>query len=253
MNFTGGVVHVIDTVLTIPLGLTETALAANLTALAGALTATNLLNTLEGAGDLTIFAPTNAAFSAISSAASNLTTQQATSLLTYHVINGTIAYSSSLGNGSVQTVAGESLNITVEGGAVFVNSARVILADVLYAGGVIHVIDAVLNPNNATDPEPNTETPVAQFSGASSGTAVPYTSELPPYTASTTYSGLTATTANVADGYATQSAGGAVGTGAGGSGNMGGGSQSSTGMAAVHTGAIGAAALFGGAALVANW
>lgn len=233
--------------------MTATALPANLTALAGALVATDLLQTLESAGDLTIFAPTNAAFSAISSAAGNLTAQQATSLLEYHVINGTVAYSSSLGNGSVETVAGESVNITVEDGAVFVNSARVILADVLYAGGVIHVIDAVLNPNNATAPEPDTTTAVAQFSGASSGTAVPYTSQLPSYSASTTYSGLTETTADVAAGYETQTGNGAVGTGAGGSGNMGGGSSSSSGMAAMPTGAIGAAALFGGAALVANW
>ena len=237
--------------------MADTALQANLTAIAGALIATDLLTTLEDASDLTIFAPTNAAFEAIGGTAGNLTTKQAVSLLEYHVINGTIAYSSSLGNGSVKTVNGDSLNITIEDGAVFVNQARVILADVLYEGGVIHVIDAVLNPANTSEPNAGDTSPPVLFSGAASGSVVPYTSNVPAFTASTTISGLTATTAEVASGYSTRSGGGAVGPGAGGAtptGGMGGsGSSSSSGMAAMPTGAIGAAALFGAGALVANW
>lgn len=139
MNYTNGVVHIIDSVLTVPLDLTKTAVAAELSDLAGALIATNLLTTLSDASDLTIFAPSNAAFAAIGSAAGNLTTKQLTSILEYHVINGTVAYASDLGNGSVATLGGSDVKITVEDGAVFVNSARVINADILYAGGVIHV------------------------------------------------------------------------------------------------------------------
>jgi uncharacterized surface protein with fasciclin (FAS1) repeats len=262
VNYTGGVVHIIDSVLTPPLNLSATAFAADLTYLAGALVATDLLDTLSAAPDLTIFAPSNDAFAAIGSAAANLTTQQITDILSYHVINGTIAYSSSLGNGSVATLGGSDVNITVEDGAVFVNSARVINADILYAGGVIHVIDAVLNPDNATEPDASDDAPVPQFSGASSA-ALPLTSGLP--VPSTTVSALVATTPDVAEGYETQTESGAVGTGAGGSeptggsgGGMGGGSESSSssGLAAgaKPTGAVAVGALLGGAALLAgNW
>ncbi len=55
------------------------------------------------------------------------------------VINGSIAYSSSLGNGTVATLAG-NVKITVEDGAIFVNGARIINADILFSGGVIQVM-----------------------------------------------------------------------------------------------------------------
>jgi len=214
-----------------------------------------LTDTLDTASDITIFAPSNLAFAAIGGTAANLTTAQLTDILSYHVINGTIAYSSSLGNGSVATLGRDNVTITVTDGAVFVNGARVINADVLVAGGVMHVIDSVLNPANATaEADPSATTGVAQFSGAVSGSSIALTTGLP--TATTTYSGLTATTDDVAQGYETQT-GGAVGTGAGGSqptgGSGGSGSSSSSGMAALPTGAIGAAALFGGVALLASF
>ena len=249
--------HIIDQVLTVPLNVTVTALAAGLSALAGAATATDLLTTLDIAPDITIFAPSNEAFQAIGSAAGKLSTSQLTSILEYHVLNGTIAYSSSLGNGSVETLGGSSLNITVEDGAVFVNAARVINADILIANGVLHVIDSVLNPNGTAQPEPNNDNPVVQYSGASSAPLGPLTSGIPA--PSSTISGLVATTDDVAQGYSTQT-GGAVGTGAGGTatptgGSGGGGGQttSSSAMAALPTGMVVAAALFGGAALMANW
>lgn len=239
--------HVIDKVLTIPVDVAQTALAADLTALAGALTATKLLDTLNIASDVTIFAPNNVAFAAIGSAAANLSVKELTSILEYHVINGTVAYSSSLVNGSVKTLGGSTVDITIEGGAVFVNGARVINPDLLVSGGVMHVIDAVLNPNNKTSPQPNAPSPVAQFSGASSASLPALTTGLPP--ASTTVSALVATTKDVATGYKPPK-GGAKTTGGGGKG---GGSSTSSGIAAVQTGMVGAAALFGGAALAANW
>jgi uncharacterized surface protein with fasciclin (FAS1) repeats len=69
------VIHIIDTVLTIPASDSATAGAANLTALAGALTSANLVSTVDGLRDVTIFAPSNAAFGAIASVVANLTTE----------------------------------------------------------------------------------------------------------------------------------------------------------------------------------
>jgi hypothetical protein len=244
-------------VLTVPYNVSVTALAADLSAFAGAALATDLLTVLDEASDITIFAPSNEAFQAIGSAAGNLSTGTLAGILEYHVIKGSIAYSSSLGNGSVKTLAGTDLNITVEDSAVFINAARVITADILIANGVMHVIDSVLNPNGTAQPEPNSNSPVVQYSGASSAPLGPLTSAIPP--PATTISALVATTDDVAQGYSTQT-GGAIGTGAGGTstptakpGGSGSQSSSSSAIAALHTGMVGAAALFGGAALVANW
>lgn len=48
VNFTGGIVHIIDSVLTVPVSPSDTVTAANLTALAGALTTVNLVATVDG-------------------------------------------------------------------------------------------------------------------------------------------------------------------------------------------------------------
>lgn len=134
-------IHVIDGVLTLPENVTATAQAANLTALAGAIQALNLTSTLDGLSDVTIFAPSNAAFQSISSVLSNASTDDLTSVLSYHVINGTVAYSPTLANTTVTTLGGQNLTISVINGTIFVNSARVINPDVLVANGVVHVID----------------------------------------------------------------------------------------------------------------
>lgn len=117
-------------------------MAANLTSLAGAATALNLGTTLDDLTDITVFAPNNAAFQAIGSAIGTLSMAQLTQILEYHVVNGTVAYSSALKNESVTTLGGGKVMITIEGGDVFVNSAKVVLPDVLVANGVVHVIDA---------------------------------------------------------------------------------------------------------------
>jgi hypothetical protein len=211
--------------------------------------ATNLTSTLDTASDVTIFAPNNDAFQSVASGLSNLSVSEIASILSYHVINGTVAYSSLLTNASVPTLAGRNVTITVEDGTVFINSARVVNADILVSGGVMHVIDSVLNPNNTERGNATESRPATAYSGASSATEVPYTSGLP--SATTTVTDLVATTTNVAEGYSAAPSQSAVGGG----GSAGGRSSSSSGIAAAPTGAlgaIGAAALFGGAAFFAD-
>ncbi|KAL9609305.1 MAG: hypothetical protein Q9167_005923 [Letrouitia subvulpina] len=244
-NFTGGVVHIIDTVLTPPQNVSTTAQAAGLTALVGAVSKNpQIASTLDTTPDLTVFAPNNEAFQSIASILQNITTQQLSAVLGYHVINGTVAYSSTLTNGtSVPTLAGPNVTITISGDDVFVNSAKVVIPDVLVANGVVHVIDGVLNPNaTAAAPNPEAETQSAAFPGASSLATVPFTSGVPAPTM-------------------------AIGAGAGGAGGGGGGGQETgtppatgsatgaTGTGAampMRTGAMGAAALFAGAGVWLN-
>ncbi|GIZ45784.1 hypothetical protein CKM354_000893700 [Cercospora kikuchii] len=228
----GSVVHIIDSVLTLPIDVYQTAVAANLTALAGALNATNLTEPLAASEQITVFAPTTEAFDDISSALANLSVADATAILGYHVINGTVAYSSNLTNTSVETTGG-SVNITIIDGAVFVNAARVIAADVLIANGVVHVIDSVLNPNGTAQPDPASDDAVVQFEGATDEGDVPYTSGVPTATGAPI-----PTNDDVAAGYTPPSSENAV--------------SSSEGAAPRATGVVAAAVLFGAAGFAAN-
>lgn len=90
-----------------------------------------------------MFAPDNEAFASIQNLVSTLSTQQLTSILTYHVVEGTVGYSTSLTNGAtLSTVEGATVRVTIEDDSdIFVNSAEVEVANVLLSNGVAHVID----------------------------------------------------------------------------------------------------------------
>ena len=226
-NFTGGVVHIIDTVLTLPLNISVTAVELNLSSAAGALINADLVDTVQGLSDITMFVPNNEAFQRIGSALPNLTMEEITSILTYHVVEGTVGYSTLLENGtSLATVEGTNVTITIEDGSVYVNSAMVTVPDVIVANGVVHVINGVLNPMNATA-TPNGDGSDGAFDGASSVSDSPFTSGVP-----------TPTSMVMTTGAATE-AGGAAAT-------------TAEGIAPLMTGAVGAAALFGGAAALMN-
>lgn len=130
----------IDTVLTIPVSDMVTAQVLGLSSLAGALKKANLA-TVNGLSDLTIFAPTNAAFQAIGATAESLSSTDLAAILEYHVIQNTVGYSPLLKTETLGALSGQKLMISVTGGKVFVDSAQVVLADVIVSNGVVHVID----------------------------------------------------------------------------------------------------------------
>ncbi|KAK7999224.1 Fasciclin-like arabinogalactan protein [Apiospora marii] len=226
VNYTGGVIHIIDRVLIPPQNDTNTMTQSNLTALSGAVKAANMGPQLDGMKDVTIFAPDNNAFVSISSLLANMSATDVGKILGYHVVPGTVAYSSMLKNSTIKASDGTDLKITVEdGGAVFVNAARVTVPNILVGNGVVHVVNQVLNPDNTSQaPDPSATTPpTPAFNGGSSasGGSVPFTSDVP-----------------------TPTGGGAPAATASGPINAAG---------PMKTGAVGAAALFGGAALLINW
>jgi transforming growth factor-beta-induced protein len=187
LMFQGGVMHIIDTVLTIPISPSFSALDSNLTALAGALTETSIISAVDGRKDLTIFAPSNAAVQAIGSATGSLTTPQFGSILEYHVIDGTVGYSSLLTTGladeNFPTLQGGSVTVEVEDGNVFANSAQVGIADIIIANGVMHVVNNVLNPSNSTaTPIPTATSQAVALAGAAEASTVPFTSGNVPTT-----------------------------------------------------------------------
>lgn len=129
------------------------ALAADtesLSTLVSAVQAAGLVETLQGEGPFTVFAPTNEAFAALPEGTlENLlkpeNKDQLTAILTYHVVSGKVM-STDLSDGmTATTVNGAEVNISTANG-VQVNDANVVSADVEASNGVVHVIDAVILP-----------------------------------------------------------------------------------------------------------
>ncbi|KAK0729698.1 FAS1 domain-containing protein [Lasiosphaeris hirsuta] len=185
--FDGGIIHVVDTVLTVPATPGQTAINTGLTSLAGALTSAQLADGLNALVDVTIFAPSNDAFEAIGSAAGTLDTQALANILAYHVVSGQVRFSPDLLTAanplSVLTAQGGNITVRRENGQLFVNSARVLIADILTTNGVVHVIDNVLNPSNTTatlNAAATTQAPA--FSGVTSVVDSPFTAGIVPTT-----------------------------------------------------------------------
>lgn len=196
IEFDNGIIHIIDELLTIPLSISETLISGNFTALAGAATQAGLVSTLQELTDITIFCPNNDAFQALADGGAGMSNGQLADILQYHVVQGTVGYSTVLSNTSLPTLQGDDLQITItDDGAVFANFARVINANVLIANGVLHVIDEVLNPSSTG--MQNTESPTT----ISLAAAVPFTSGVQPETS--VFSELAATTSYVAAGLVT--------------------------------------------------
>ena len=119
-----------------------------LSTLVSAVQAAGLVDTLNGEGPFTIFAPTNDAFAAIPAETLDMVladTDLLTSILTYHVVAGDSSSASDLGSaGMLATVNGDSLEFGTDGTTV--NGAEVICSDVPVANGTVHIVDQVLLP-----------------------------------------------------------------------------------------------------------
>jgi uncharacterized surface protein with fasciclin (FAS1) repeats len=132
--------------------IVDTAVAAgSFQTLAKALTAAGLVETLKGKGPFTVFAPTDEAFAKLPAGTlADLlkpeNKKKLTDILTYHVVPGKETAAMVTKMTSATTVNGKSLRLATSNGAVTVDGARVVKADVLVSNGVIHVIDAVLLP-----------------------------------------------------------------------------------------------------------
>ena len=119
--------------------------------LVAAVTAAGLVETLQGTGPFTVFAPNNAAFAALPAGLVDkllLPENKDTlvQILTYHVVSGKVM-AADVAAGDVPSVEGSNITVTVDAGTVTLNgSSKVIATDVAASNGVIHVIDAVILP-----------------------------------------------------------------------------------------------------------
>lgn len=143
--------------------VTNASASADHTTLVAAVKAAGLVETLQGAGPFTVFAPNNAAFDKLPAGTVDGLLKpemkdDLTKVLTYHVVSGNVdsaALASQIeaggGKATLTTVQGGTLTAAMEGGNVVITDAKggksiVSTADVRQSNGVVHVVDTVLMP-----------------------------------------------------------------------------------------------------------
>jgi uncharacterized surface protein with fasciclin (FAS1) repeats len=119
--------------------------------LVAAVKAAGLVETLQGPGPFTVFAPTDEAFAklpkgTVEDLLKPENKEKLVSILTYHVVAGKVM-AADVKTMKAKTVNGQSLDVKVADGAVTVDKAKVVKTDVPASNGVIHVIDTVVLPN----------------------------------------------------------------------------------------------------------
>ena len=118
--------------------------------LVAAVKAAGLVDTLNGTGPFTVFAPTDEAFAKLPAGTiDNLlkpeNKEKLASILTYHVVAGKVM-AADVKTSNAKTVNGKNVAIKADGGKVTVGAANVVKTDIAASNGVIHVIDTVLLP-----------------------------------------------------------------------------------------------------------
>src|ERR1700728_1969287 len=126
------------------------------TTLVAAVKAAGLVETLEGKGPFTVFAPTNAAFGKLPAGTVDTLVEPEnkatlTKILTYHVVAGKLEASDLTDGKMLKTVEGEQLTVKKSDGKTWIvdakgGTAAVTISNVNQSNGVIHVIDTVLMP-----------------------------------------------------------------------------------------------------------
>jgi uncharacterized surface protein with fasciclin (FAS1) repeats len=124
--------------------------AENFKTLVAAVKAAGLVETLQGTGPFTVFAPTDEAFAKLpAGTVENLlkpeNKDKLIAILKYHVIPGKVL-AADVKSMEVKTVEGQNVKLVVSSAGVTVDNAKVVKTDVMAENGVIHVIDTVIIP-----------------------------------------------------------------------------------------------------------
>lgn len=123
----------------------------SLSTLVDAVQAGGLVETLQGDGPFTVFAPTNEAFAKLpEGVVENLLKPEnkdaLVAVLTYHVVPGKVK-STDLSDGmTAKTVEGSKITVDINYGKVMIDNANVTAANIMASNGVVHVIDTVILP-----------------------------------------------------------------------------------------------------------
>jgi uncharacterized surface protein with fasciclin (FAS1) repeats len=165
-----GIIHVIDTVLVPDVSLPATPVVeeeaapavtgsivdiavanGNFETLVQAVTAAGLASTLDGPGNFTVFAPTDAAFAALPAGTVEALladpTGELKTILLYHVVGDSLSGDQIATDDYIPTLEGRPLVVNLDGNNIVdISGAHIVMRDIQAANGVIHVIDAVMIP-----------------------------------------------------------------------------------------------------------
>lgn len=156
-----GVIHIVDKVIDLPTIVTHAAANGNFSTLVSVLNRSgqpNFITALSGTGPFTVFAPTNAAFTALNTelapgGIAGVSAANLTKILQYHVVSPANVLAASLTEGQVVTpilTPAQTFTIQLTGGAKIKDAnnriSNIIITDVQCSNGVIHAIDKVLLP-----------------------------------------------------------------------------------------------------------
>ena len=136
--------------------IVDTAIAAgSFNTLVAALKAAGLVETLQGEGPFTVFAPTDEAFAALPAGTVEdlllpANKEKLIAILTYHVVAGEVRSDVAVTLKEGKTVNGQAFAVSYDGKVLKIDNATVVKADIKASNGVIHVIDAVLIPGAVT-------------------------------------------------------------------------------------------------------
>lgn len=131
--------------------VTTAASVDDFSTLVAAVKAAGLVETLQGDGPFTVFAPTNEAFAKLPEGTLEELLKpenksKLISILTYHVVPGKVMAADVVKLDSAKTVQGSKIGIKVKDGTVKVDNAKVLKVDIETSNGVIHIIDSVILP-----------------------------------------------------------------------------------------------------------
>lgn len=126
--------------------------AGSFKTLAAALKAAGLVETLQGTGPFTVFAPTDDAFAKLPAGTVETLLKpenkpRLIAVVTYHVVPGKVMAADVVKVKAAATVNGQRVDVKVDGDKVLIDQARVVTTDIACSNGVIHVIDQVILPS----------------------------------------------------------------------------------------------------------
>jgi len=127
--------------------------AGSFKTLVAAVKAAGLVETLQGKGPFTVFAPTDEAFAKLPAGTVETllkpeNKQKLVAILTYHVVAGKVLAADVVKLSAAPTVNGQRVDVKVDGAKVQVDQANVVATDIACSNGVIHVIDQVILPSS---------------------------------------------------------------------------------------------------------
>ncbi|EME84317.1 uncharacterized protein MYCFIDRAFT_135682 [Pseudocercospora fijiensis CIRAD86] len=151
--FDKGVIHILNSSMVLPQNISVTAEVNDLTTFLDAVEQAGLIPEFESQADVTLLIPHNEALHGLQQLIKLLPTEQMTAILRYHVIPHKVLYQGIIphGKSTYDTLQGSTVTIEHQGDVeLTVNGKEIIRSDLLLYGGVAHIIDGLLIPEQGT-------------------------------------------------------------------------------------------------------